>query len=109
VLDLLRAGRSGRCAHRRRPRPARPAHRPPARQVAAADDAGVDLQISGHTHGGQLWPFHYVVRLDQPTLHGLSRHGHRTQLYTSRGTGFWGAPLGIFAPSEVTPITLNSA
>jgi uncharacterized protein len=80
------------------------AHQP--RQVLGA--AGrVDLQLSGHTHGGQLWPFHYLVRLDQPVLHGLSRHGARTQLYTSRGTGFWGPPFRIFAPPEIAVLTLR--
>jgi predicted MPP superfamily phosphohydrolase len=82
------------------------AHQP--KQVLQAASAGVDLQISGHTHGGQIWPFHYLVRVDQPSVQGLSRHGERTQLYTSRGTGFWGPPLRIFAPSEITVLTLRS-
>jgi predicted MPP superfamily phosphohydrolase len=82
------------------------AHQP--QQVSGAVAHGIDLQISGHTHGGQMWPFHYLVRLDQPVLQGLSRHGERTQLYTSRGTGFWGPPFRIFAPSEITLITLHS-
>ena len=82
------------------------AHQP--RQVTGAVEHGVDLQLSGHTHGGQMWPFHYLVRLDQPVLHGLSRHGDRTQLYTSRGTGFWGPPFRIFAPSEITLLTLHA-
>ncbi|HEY7272970.1 MAG TPA: metallophosphoesterase [Actinoplanes sp.] len=82
------------------------AHQP--RQIAGAVAHGVDLQLSGHTHGGQMWPFHYLVRLDQPVLQGLSRHGERTQLYTSRGTGFWGPPFRIFAPSEITLITLRA-
>jgi uncharacterized protein len=81
------------------------AHQP--KQVAAAVTARVDLQISGHTHGGQIWPFHFLVRLDQPVVHGLSTHGERTQLYTSRGTGFWGPPLRVFAPSEITVLTLR--
>lgn len=81
------------------------AHQP--RQVTQAVEAGVDLQVSGHTHGGQIWPFHYLVRVDQPTVHGLSRHG-ATQLYTSRGAGFWGPPLRIFAPSEITLLTLRA-
>jgi predicted MPP superfamily phosphohydrolase len=82
------------------------AHQP--RQVL--DAAGrVDLQLSGHTHGGQLWPFGYLVRLDQPALAGLSRHGPRTQLYTSRGTGFWGPPFRIFAPPEITVLILRPA
>ncbi|WP_280425250.1 metallophosphoesterase [Nocardia carnea] len=83
------------------------AHQP--KQVFESAAAGVDLQIAGHTHGGQIWPFNYLVRLDQPTVHGLSRHGERTQLYTSRGSGFWGPPFRIFAPSEITVITLHSA
>jgi uncharacterized protein len=82
------------------------AHQP--KMVAAAVAHGVDLQISGHTHGGQIWPFHLLVRLDQPVLRGLTRHGERTQLYTSRGTGFWGPPLRVFAPSEITVLTLRS-
>jgi predicted MPP superfamily phosphohydrolase len=82
------------------------AHQP--KQVGAAVAHGIDLQISGHTHGGQIWPFHLLVRLDQPTVQGLSRHGDRTQLYTSRGTGFWGPPLRIFAPSEITLLTLRA-
>ncbi|WP_245923266.1 metallophosphoesterase [Paractinoplanes atraurantiacus] len=82
------------------------AHQPA--QIAGAVAHGVDLQISGHTHGGQMWPFHYLVRLDQPVLQGLSRHSERTQLYTSRGTGFWGPPFRIFAPSEITLLTLHA-
>jgi uncharacterized protein len=82
------------------------AHQP--KQVDGAVAHGVDLQISGHTHGGQIWPFHVLVRLDQPVLQGLTRHGDRTQLYTSRGTGFWGPPLRVFAPSEITLLTLRS-
>jgi predicted MPP superfamily phosphohydrolase len=82
------------------------AHQP--RQVAAARESGVDLQVSGHTHGGQIWPFHYLVRVDQPAVRGLSRHGARTQLYTSGGAGFWGPPLRVFAPSEISLLTLRS-
>jgi uncharacterized protein len=81
------------------------AHQP--KQVEHAARAGVDLQVSGHTHGGQIWPFNFLVRLDQPVVHGLSRHGARTQLYTSRGTGFWGPPFRVFAPSEITLLTLR--
>ncbi|MHC9295112.1 metallophosphoesterase [Mycobacterium sp. LTG2003] len=81
------------------------AHQP--KQVATAAAAGVDLQLSGHTHGGQIWPFNFLVRLEQPVVQGLSRHGDRTQLYTSRGTGFWGPPFRVFAPSEITLLTLR--
>ncbi|MFE3190092.1 metallophosphoesterase [Nocardia sp. NPDC059240] len=82
------------------------AHQP--KQVTDAVSAGVALQISGHTHGGQIWPFRYLVRLDQPVVAGLSRHGDHTQLYTSRGTGFWGPQLRLFAPSEITVLILRT-
>ncbi|MEU1468264.1 metallophosphoesterase [Streptomyces sp. NPDC005761] len=82
------------------------AHQP--KFVDRAAEGGVDLQLSGHTHGGQIWPFHHLVRLDQPALAGLSSHGARTLLYTSRGTGFWGPPFRVFAPSEITLLVLRS-
>ncbi|WP_084144713.1 metallophosphoesterase [Amycolatopsis jejuensis] len=82
------------------------AHQP--KQVTEARAAGVALQISGHTHGGQIWPFHLLVRLDQPTLSGLTRHGE-TQLYNSRGAGFWGPPFRVFAPNEIGLLTLRSS
>lgn len=75
--------------------------------VAEAADAGVDLQISAHTHGGQVWPFHYVVRLAQPVLAGLSRV-RGTWLYVSRGVGFTGPPMRVGAPPEITLIELVS-
>jgi predicted MPP superfamily phosphohydrolase len=83
------------------------AHQP--KQITGAVEHGVDLQLSGHTHGGQIWPFHYLVRIDQPVVRGLTRHGPRTQLYTSNGAGFWGPPLRIFATSEITLLTLRAA
>ncbi|MDQ0700199.1 metallophosphoesterase [Streptomyces sp. W4I9-2] len=82
------------------------AHQPKFIDRAAVH--GIDLQLSGHTHGGQIWPFHYLVRLDQPAVAGLSSHGARTLLYTSRGTGFWGPPFRVFAPSEITLLVLRS-
>jgi predicted MPP superfamily phosphohydrolase len=82
------------------------AHQPKFIDRAAA--AGIDLQLSGHTHGGQIWPFHHLVRIDQPAVAGLSHHGPRTLLYTSRGTGFWGPPFRVFAPSEITLLVLRS-
>ncbi|MEO6957954.1 MAG: metallophosphoesterase [Antricoccus sp.] len=81
------------------------AHQP--KQIRDAVHIGADLQLSGHTHGGQMWPFHLLVKLEQGAVHGLSRHGIRTLLYTSRGTGFWGPPFRIFAPPEITLITLR--
>jgi uncharacterized protein len=82
------------------------AHQP--KQVGQVAEHGADLQLSGHTHGGQIWPFHLLVLTDQPVLAGLSRHGERTQLYTSRGSGFWGPPFRVFAPSEITLLTLKA-
>ncbi|GAA2687726.1 MULTISPECIES: metallophosphoesterase [Actinosynnema] len=78
-------------------------------EITKAVAAGVDLQLSGHTHGGQIWPFHLLVRLQQPVLSGLSRHGERTRLWTSRGAGFWGPPFRVFAPNEVSLLTLRAA
>ncbi|AIJ22440.1 metallophosphoesterase [Amycolatopsis methanolica] len=80
------------------------AHQPV--QVEQARAAGVDLQLSGHTHGGQLWPFDYAIRLDQPAVEGLSRHGD-TQLYVTAGAGYWGPPMRVGARPEVTVIELT--
>jgi len=67
----------------------------------------VDLQLSGHTHGGQIWPFHYLVRLAVPFLAGLYRRGD-AQLYVSRGTGYWGPAMRLGAPAEITEIVLQA-
>ncbi|SEH53012.1 hypothetical protein SAMN04489835_1031 [Mycolicibacterium rutilum] len=80
------------------------AHQPVQVEQAAA--RGVDLQLSGHTHGGQMWPFHYVVRAVQPSLAGLSTVDG-TQLYVTRGAGFWGPPMRIGAPPDITVLTLE--
>jgi predicted MPP superfamily phosphohydrolase len=81
------------------------AHQPV--QVEQARAAGVDLQLSGHTHGGQLWPFDYAIRLDQPAVEGLSRHGD-TQLYVTSGAGYWGPPMRVGARPEVTVVELRA-
>jgi predicted MPP superfamily phosphohydrolase len=81
------------------------AHQPVMVEQAAA--AGVDLQLSGHTHGGQLWPFDYAIRLDQPAVEGFSRHGD-TQLYVTSGAGYWGPPMRVGARPEVTVVELRS-
>jgi uncharacterized protein len=80
------------------------AHQPILVGEAAA--RGVDLQLSGHTHGGQMWPFHYVVRAAQPSLAGLSAVDD-TQLYVTRGAGFWGPPVRVGAPPDITVLTLQ--
>jgi predicted MPP superfamily phosphohydrolase len=82
------------------------AHQPV--QVDEASRRGVDLQLSGHTHGGQAWPFHYVVGLGQPSLAGLSQVD-KTWLYVTRGAGFWGPPVRIGAPPDITVVTLKPA
>jgi hypothetical protein len=82
------------------------AHQP--RSAAAAEAAGFDLQLSGHTHGGQFWPWNYFVPLQQPFTAGLHRLGGLT-VYTSRGTGYWGPPKRFGAPSEITVLRLVAA
>jgi len=80
------------------------AHQP--RSAAAAAAAGFDLQLSGHTHGGQFWPWKYFVPLQQPFVSGLHRQGGM-HVYVSRGTGYWGPPMRIGARSEITRIRLR--
>jgi len=82
------------------------AHQP--RQFMEASRHGVSLTLSGHTHGGQIWPFSWLVALAQPYLAGLHRRGE-SQLYVSRGTGFWGPPMRVFAPAEITLLRLQPA
>lgn len=62
----------------------------------------VDLILSGHTHGGQIFPFRFLVKLEQPYLAGLYQHSPTTQIYVNRGTGFWGPPMRILARAEIT-------
>ncbi|MEU6982886.1 metallophosphoesterase [Streptomyces sp. NPDC046324] len=81
-----------------------------AHQPVVIHDAvrhGVDLQLSGHTHGGQLWPGNYLAELANPTVAGLERYGD-TQLYVSRGAGAWGPPVRVGAPSDITIVELAS-
>ncbi len=82
------------------------AHQP--RSALDAEPFGVGLQLSGHTHGGQVWPFGVIVMLQQPFTAGLHRHG-QSQVYVSRGTGYWGPPMRLAAPSEITHLRLESA
>jgi predicted MPP superfamily phosphohydrolase len=79
-----------------------------AHQPVVVHDAvrwGVDLQLSGHTHGGQVWPGNLVARLSNPTVAGLDRYGD-TQLYVTRGAGAWGPPVRVGAPPDVTVVRL---
>lgn len=82
------------------------AHQP--RTAPAAADAGFDLQLSGHTHGGQFWPWNLFVRLQQPFTAGLHRLGD-LWVYTNRGSGYWGPPKRLGVPSEITRIRLVAA
>ncbi len=81
------------------------AHQP--KNIFKAAEAGFDLQLSGHTHGGQYFPWSYVVTLSQPYISGLNRH-QNTWIYVNKGTGYWGPPLRIGVPSEITMISLTS-
>ena len=82
------------------------AHQP--RSAMAAAEAGFDLQLSGHTHGGQFVPWNFLVRLQQPFTAGLHRW-RALWVYTSRGTGYWGPPKRLGAPSEITRLRLVPA
>lgn len=83
------------------------AHQP--RQVRRAALHGVDLQLSGHTHGGQIWPWHYIVRIQQGGLLAGRYQLGDTQLYVSRGCGYWGPPVRVLAPLEITRVILRAA
>lgn len=78
-------------------------HRP---QIEAASRTMFDLQLSGHTHAGQIFPFGFLVRLRYSIKQGLTRLASGSYLYTSRGTGTWGPPIRILAPPEITVIDL---
>ena len=82
------------------------AHQP--RSAQAAEQAGFQLQLSGHTHGGQIWPWNYFVRFQQPFTTGLSRL-RRRWVFTNRGTGYWGPPKRFGVPSEITHLRLVTA
>ena len=80
------------------------AHQP--NSIHSVHETGADLQLSGHTHGGQFWPFTYLVKMIHPYIAGLHDH-HGTQIYVNRGTGYWGPPLRIGVPAEITLIRLK--
>jgi predicted MPP superfamily phosphohydrolase len=82
------------------------AHQP--KGIDRADELGVDLQLSGHTHGGQIFPWNLAVRLQQPFVAGLHRL-ERAQIYVSKGTGYWGPPMRFGAPAEITEVELVPA
>ncbi|MCI3227098.1 metallophosphoesterase, partial [Streptomyces sp. NP-1717] len=81
-----------------------------AHQPVVIHDAvkhGVDLQLSGHTHGGQMWPVNYIAKAANPTLAGLEQYGD-TSLYVTRGAGAWGPPVRVGAPADITVVQLAS-
>ncbi|MEJ2896550.1 metallophosphoesterase, partial [Bordetella avium] len=82
------------------------AHQP--RSALAAAPLGYTLQLSGHTHGGQFFPWGFFVRLQQPFTSGLHKQG-KLWVYTSRGTGYWGPPMRLAAPSEISLVRLTRA
>ena len=80
------------------------AHQPAS--IFKIHEAGADLQLSGHTHGGQFWPFTYPTKWANPYLEGLHDH-NGTQIYVNKGTGYWGPPLRLGVSSEITLIQLR--
>ena len=82
------------------------AHQP--KTIERIADYPCDLMLSGHTHGGQIFPFGILVMMDQPYLAGLYQHDASRQIFVSRGTGYWGPPLRIMAPSEITHLVITS-
>lgn len=83
------------------------AHQP--RTIELIDGYRCDLMLSGHTHGGQIFPFGLLVMAAQPYLAGLNRHAEETQVFVSRGTGYWGPPIRILAPSEISHLRIKPA
>ena len=67
---------------------------------------GFDLQLSAHTHGGQIFPFHILVKVANKYLSGKYNIDGKV-LYISNGAGYWGPPMRLFAPSDITLITLK--
>ncbi len=82
------------------------AHQP--RSVTQAEKYDIDLQLSGHTHAGQMWPFGWLVGFLQPYVKGLHRHSSQLQVYVNRGTGFWGPPMRIPYVPEISNIVIRS-
>lgn len=81
------------------------AHQP--KMIEFMDKFRCDLMLSGHTHGGQIFPFGFLVMMAQPYLAGLHRYKEDRQIFVSRGAGYWGPPLRVLAPSEISHVTLQ--
>ena len=80
-------------------------HQP--KSILRLQDRPCDLMLSGHTHGGQIFPFGLLVMVDQPYLAGLYQHNKDQQIFVSRGAGYWGPPIRVMAPSEISKIILK--
>lgn len=83
------------------------AHQP--KSCIEAEKAGVNLQLSGHTHAGQFIPFSWIVHFTQPYIQGLNRHAERMWVYVNRGTAWWGPPVRLGVPSEISLLTLTDS
>jgi len=81
------------------------AHQP--KTISRLQNRACDLMLSGHTHGGQIFPFGLLVMLDQPYLAGLHQHTDNKKIFVSRGAGYWGPPLRVMAPSEISKIIIK--
>ncbi len=82
------------------------AHQP--KSILRLEERPCDLMLSGHTHGGQIFPFGLLVMIDQPYLAGLYQHNQDQQIFVSRGTGYWGPPIRVLAPSEISKIIIKA-
>ena len=83
------------------------AHQP--KMIERMTDSAFDLMLSGHTHGGQIFPFGLIVMMHQPYLAGLYQHDTNKQIFVSRGTGYWGPPIRVLAPSEISVMHISSS
>ncbi len=81
------------------------AHQP--KSILRLQQRPCDLMLSGHTHGGQIFPFGLLVMVDQPYLAGLYQHNDEQQIFVSRGAGYWGPPIRVMAPSEISKIVIK--
>ena len=82
-------------------------HQP--KSILRLADRPCDLMLSGHTHGGQIFPFGLLVMIDQPYLAGLYQHNSKQQIFVSRGAGYWGPPIRVMAPSEISKIVIKGS
>ncbi|MDF1881663.1 metallophosphoesterase [Sulfurimonas sp. MAG313] len=83
------------------------AHQP--KSILRLDARPCDLMLSGHTHGGQIFPFGLLIMMDQPYLAGLYQHTQEKQIFVSRGAGYWGPPIRVLAPCEISKIVIKDA